>query len=194
MTSSISPRSSPSCAPRPWSPRPSASTASRMRASSTIAPSAPVLRSASASTSITSPPCATRAAAAIPIRCAPRELAIAAGADGITAHLREDRRHIGDDDIARLKAAHHQAAQSRNGGDRRRWWRSRCELQAARRLHRAGAPRRSAPPKAGSTSPASAMRCAPCVARVERTPASGCRCSSPPSRGRSKPRPASARR
>lgn len=32
------------------------------------------------------------------------ELAIAAGADGITAHLREDRRHIRDDDIARLKA------------------------------------------------------------------------------------------
>jgi pyridoxine 5-phosphate synthase len=31
-------------------------------------------------------------------------LAIAAGADGITAHLREDRRHIRDDDIARLKA------------------------------------------------------------------------------------------
>jgi pyridoxine 5-phosphate synthase len=32
------------------------------------------------------------------------EVAIAAGADGITAHLREDRRHIMDDDIARLKA------------------------------------------------------------------------------------------
>ncbi|HCL61817.1 MAG TPA: pyridoxine 5'-phosphate synthase, partial [Rhizobiales bacterium] len=31
--------------------------------------------------------------------------AIAAGADGITAHLREDRRHITDDDIARLTAA-----------------------------------------------------------------------------------------
>jgi pyridoxine 5-phosphate synthase len=31
------------------------------------------------------------------------EIAISAGADGITAHLREDRRHIGDDDIARLK-------------------------------------------------------------------------------------------
>ena len=31
-------------------------------------------------------------------------LAISAGADGITAHLREDRRHIRDDDIARLKA------------------------------------------------------------------------------------------
>jgi len=32
------------------------------------------------------------------------ELAIASGADGITAHLREDRRHIRDDDMARLKA------------------------------------------------------------------------------------------
>jgi pyridoxine 5-phosphate synthase len=31
-------------------------------------------------------------------------LAIAAGADGITAHLREDRRHIRDEDIARLRA------------------------------------------------------------------------------------------
>ena len=31
-------------------------------------------------------------------------LAIEAGADGITAHLREDRRHIRDDDIRRLKA------------------------------------------------------------------------------------------
>jgi pyridoxine 5-phosphate synthase len=37
-----------------------------------------------------------------PVRAA--EIAIAAGADGITAHLREDRRHIRDDDIARLKA------------------------------------------------------------------------------------------
>jgi pyridoxine 5-phosphate synthase len=31
-------------------------------------------------------------------------LAVEAGADGITAHLREDRRHIRDEDIARLKA------------------------------------------------------------------------------------------
>lgn len=31
-------------------------------------------------------------------------LAIDAGADGITAHLREDRRHINDDDMARLQA------------------------------------------------------------------------------------------
>jgi pyridoxine 5-phosphate synthase len=37
-----------------------------------------------------------------PVRAA--KLAIASGADGITAHLREDRRHIVDDDIARLKA------------------------------------------------------------------------------------------
>jgi pyridoxine 5-phosphate synthase len=32
------------------------------------------------------------------------KVAVEAGADGITAHLREDRRHIRDDDIARLKA------------------------------------------------------------------------------------------
>src|SRR6476646_8383213 len=32
------------------------------------------------------------------------EVAIAVGAAGITAHLREDRRHIVDDDIARLMA------------------------------------------------------------------------------------------
>jgi pyridoxine 5-phosphate synthase len=38
-----------------------------------------------------------------PVRAA--QEAIVAGADGITAHLREDRRHIRDDDIARLKAA-----------------------------------------------------------------------------------------
>ncbi|WBH17919.1 pyridoxine 5'-phosphate synthase [Sphingomonas radiodurans] len=37
-----------------------------------------------------------------PVRAA--LLAVAAGADGITAHLREDRRHITDDDIARLMA------------------------------------------------------------------------------------------
>ncbi|MEO1205369.1 MAG: pyridoxine 5'-phosphate synthase [Pseudomonadota bacterium] len=37
-----------------------------------------------------------------PVRAA--HIAISAGADGITAHLREDRRHIRDADIARLKA------------------------------------------------------------------------------------------
>src|SRR5882724_11339412 len=37
-----------------------------------------------------------------PVRAA--QIEIEAGADGITAHLREDRRHIRDDDMARLKA------------------------------------------------------------------------------------------
>ena len=37
-----------------------------------------------------------------PVRAA--VIAIEAGADGITAHLREDRRHIHDDDMRRLKA------------------------------------------------------------------------------------------
>lgn len=37
-----------------------------------------------------------------PVRAA--AAALAAGADGITAHLREDRRHIRDDDMVRLKA------------------------------------------------------------------------------------------
>ncbi|MSO65930.1 MAG: pyridoxine 5'-phosphate synthase [Alphaproteobacteria bacterium] len=36
-----------------------------------------------------------------PVRAA--RLAVEAGADGITAHLREDRRHISDDDIRRLR-------------------------------------------------------------------------------------------
>ncbi|MGC8200731.1 pyridoxine 5'-phosphate synthase, partial [Salmonella enterica] len=36
-----------------------------------------------------------------PVRAA--LLAVEAGADGITAHLREDRRHIRDTDIAALK-------------------------------------------------------------------------------------------
>jgi pyridoxine 5-phosphate synthase len=37
-----------------------------------------------------------------PLRAA--QVAIEAGADGITAHLREDRRHIADEDIVKLKA------------------------------------------------------------------------------------------
>ena len=44
-----------------------------------------------------------------PVRAA--LLAIEAGADGITAHLREDRRHIHDDDMRRLKASIEKAAQ-----------------------------------------------------------------------------------
>jgi pyridoxine 5-phosphate synthase len=45
---------------------------------------------------------ARRGARPDPVRAA--LLAIDAGADGITAHLREDRRHIRDEDMARLKA------------------------------------------------------------------------------------------
>ena len=44
------------------------------------------------------------------------EMALAAGADGITAHLREDRRHISDADIARLARA--AGRSTSNGGDR----------------------------------------------------------------------------
>src|SRR5207237_1330875 len=40
-----------------------------------------------------------------PVRAA--ALAVLAGADGITAHLREDRRHISDDDIERLSREIH---------------------------------------------------------------------------------------
>jgi pyridoxine 5-phosphate synthase len=51
-----------------------------------------------------SPPSATRAAAIIPIR--PRGADRGrGGGDGITAHLREDRRHIRDEDLARIQAA-----------------------------------------------------------------------------------------
>ena len=38
-----------------------------------------------------------------PVRAA--EIVAAAGCDGITAHLREDRRHIRDEDLARIQAA-----------------------------------------------------------------------------------------
>ncbi len=62
-----------------------------------------------------------------PVRAA--KIAIEAGADGITAHLREDRRHIRDDDMARLKAEIDQAAEFRNGGDRRDGARSRIETR-----------------------------------------------------------------
>lgn len=39
-----------------------------------------------------------------PDPCRAALMAVAAGADGITAHLREDRRHISDDDIAAIRA------------------------------------------------------------------------------------------
>ena len=47
-----------------------------------------------------------------PLRAA--QLAFAAGADGVTAHLREDRRHIADADIERLAALTQQAGKPLN--------------------------------------------------------------------------------
>ena len=57
-----------------------------------------------------------------PVRFA--HLALEAGADSITVHLREDRRHIRDADVERLMAELTRAVEPRDGGDRRRWWRS----------------------------------------------------------------------
>ena len=117
-----------------------------------------------------------------PVRAA--KLAIEAGADGITAHLREDRRHISDDDIARLKA----------------------EIAKPLNLEMAATPEMIA--IAVRTRPHAA--CLVPERRAERTteggldaaggraelgaagsqhcarPASGCRCSSPPIRRRSR--------
>jgi pyridoxine 5-phosphate synthase len=47
-----------------------------------------------------------------PVRAA--EESLAAGADGITAHLREDRRHIKDDDVDRLSAVCRRARRTFN--------------------------------------------------------------------------------
>ena len=42
-----------------------------------------------------------------------------AGGDGITVHLREDRRHIQDRDVRVLRQTVRGVAQPRDGGDRR---------------------------------------------------------------------------
>ena len=110
-----------------------------------------------------------------PVRAA--KVAIEAGADGITAHLREDRRHIRDDDIARLMAEIAQAAQSGDGGDARNG-RDRGQDAAARRLPGAGAPRPRSPPKAASMLSASTTSWRPWWRGWAR-PASAFRCSSP---------------
>ena len=75
-----------------------------------------------------------------PVRAA--KLAIAAGADGITAHLREDRRHISDDDIARLKAEIAKPLNLEMAATAEMVAIARAH-PAARRLPRAGAPRRA---------------------------------------------------
>src|SRR4029078_7154122 len=95
MTSSISTPSSRSCGRRRWWPAPSASTgdsdmASHLRLGVNIDHVATIRN-------------ARGGRHPDPVRAA--TLASEAGADGITAHLREDRRHISDDDIARLKSS-----------------------------------------------------------------------------------------
>ena len=125
-----------------------------------------------------------------PVRAA--QIAIEAGADGITAHLREDRRHIRDDDIARLKA---EIAKPLNFemAATDEMVAIAVQDQAACRLPRAGAARgahhRRRPRR---RRPAQLARAGGRQARA--TPASACRCSSPPSRGRSRRRSRSARR
>src|SRR3954452_24404023 len=93
-TSSISPLFWRSYAPSRWWRRPSGSTAEKMSA-------APIRLGVNID-HVATIRNARGGRHPDPVRAA--QLAIAAGADGITAHLREDRRHIRDDDIARLMA------------------------------------------------------------------------------------------
>ena len=58
-----------------------------------------------------------------PVRAA--EIAVMAGADGITAHLREDRRHISDDDIAPAHGARSTGRSISKWRRPTRCWRSR---------------------------------------------------------------------
>ena len=125
-----------------------------------------------------------------PVRAA--KLAIAAGCDGITAHLREDRRHIRDDDIARLKARDRQAAQFRNGGDPRNG-RYRAEDAAACGLPRAGKAHGADDRRRARCGRASARSLRPsCASSSMRE--SAFRCSSVPLRPRSRWPPNWARR
>ena len=75
-----------------------------------------------------------------PLRAA--RASLAAGADIITAHLREDRRHIRDEDIAAITGGK-RSAQSRDGRDRGDA-RDRAAHEAARLLSRSRAARGSA--------------------------------------------------
>ena len=122
---------------------------------------APHRRFGSASTSTMSRPSGTRAAATDPDPVRAALIAERAGADGITAHLREDRRHITDDDIDAADGRADAAAQPGNGGDRRDAG-DRAAPPAARRLHRAGAARgahhRRRPRRRRRPQPSAALR------------------------------------
>jgi pyridoxine 5-phosphate synthase len=112
-----------------------------------------------------------------PVRAA--LLAIEAGADGITAHLREDRRHIRDDDMARLKAEiskplnFEMAATADMLRIALRPSRTRCAwCPSARRAHHRGRPRRGRPAQRAGAVHRGAERCRhPGVAVHRRRPA-----------------------
>ncbi len=91
------------------------------------------------STSITSPRCGRRGARTSRIRSWPHAAAEPRWRDGITAHLREDRRHIQDDDVAPARRGGHHRAQP----GARHQLRHRgpgVRPQAVPGHHRAGAP------------------------------------------------------
>ena len=125
-----------------------------------------------------------------PVKAA--KLAIEAGADGITAHLREDRRHIVDDDIARLKAEiskplnFEMAATDEMVGIALKTQPHAACLVPEKRSERTT--------EGGLDVAGQQAALAPVVEKLRNSPASASRCSSPPSRGRSRPLRACARR
>src|SRR6185312_467632 len=107
MTSSISARSSRNCAPKRWWPpltgSPDNAVSHPNRIQDNDVPAVSPLRLGVNIDHVATIRNARGGRHPDPVRAA--TLAIQAGADGITAHLREDRRHISDDDIERLKAS-----------------------------------------------------------------------------------------
>ena len=118
-----------------------------------------------------------------PLRAA--EIAIAAGADGITAHLREDRRHIVDDDIVRLKASIDKPLNLEMAATP-----EMVAIACRVRPHAACiVPERRAERTTEGGLDAAGQRDALRAAVGDLRPrGSGCRCSSPPSPSRSRPR------
>jgi hypothetical protein len=117
-----------------------------------------------------------------PVRAA--QIVAACGGDGITAHLREDRRHIRDDDLARIQAATDLPLNLEMAATE-----EMLEIALRHRPHGV----RSVPPRAGST-PRVSTTASRRSSRGWPMPASASACSSPPRSARSKPRCACARR
>ena len=116
------------------------------------------------STSTTWPRSGRRAGPTSPIRSRPPRLCEAAGADGITAHLREDRRHIQDDDLERSRPAvqvlNLELATSAEIVA------LACRLRPTRPRSSPSGARRS-PPRAASISAARAAGCAETIRRLD---------------------------